>query len=76
MITNYFHCMNKNEFIAAPANQQTNKQNRNRDTRTHTYTYAAKQAYTYAHSNASELADSFANTTEESRWWMENSKQW
>lgn len=25
MIRNYFHCMNKNEFIAAPANQPPNK---------------------------------------------------
>lgn len=47
MITNYFHCMNKNEFIAAPANQPTNKQTFEIEVETHTQTFA--------HSNASWL---------------------
>ena len=50
MITNYFHCMNKNEFIAAPANKQKQKKN--------------TRKYTHAHSNTCSLFHSFANTIE------------
>lgn len=44
--------MNKNEFIAAPANEQTNKQTKQPNkVEIEIHEHTDTQAYTYAHSN-------------------------